>query len=64
LIYSGSFDQHVQHLKSVLQLLAHDQWQVKFFKCSFAQRQIDYLGHVISEQGVATDPRKFAGIEE
>jgi hypothetical protein len=64
LIYSGSFDQHVQHLKSVLQLLAQDQWQVKFFKCSFAQRQIDYLGHVISEQGVATDPRKFAGIEE
>jgi hypothetical protein len=64
LIYSGSFDQHVQHLKSVLQLLAQDKWQVKFSKCSFAQRQIDYLGHVISEQGVATDPRKFAAIEE
>jgi hypothetical protein len=38
LIYSGSFDQHVQHLKSVLQLLAQDKWQVKFSKCSFAQR--------------------------
>jgi hypothetical protein len=64
LIYSGSFDQHVQHLKSVLQLLAQDKWQVKISKCSFVQRQIDYLGHVTSEQEVATDPRKITAIEE
>jgi hypothetical protein len=37
---------------------------VKFSKCSFAQRQIEYLGHVISKQGVAIDPRKIAAIEE
>jgi hypothetical protein len=37
---------------------------VKLSKCSFAQRQNDYLGHAISEQGVVTDPRKIAAIEE
>ena len=48
----------------MLQLLAKDQWQVKFSKCSFAQRQVSYLGHVISQQGVATDPKKVSAVQE
>jgi hypothetical protein len=47
----------------VLQLLQQDKWQVKFSKCSFAQRKIDYLGHVISGDGVATNPAKITAIE-
>jgi hypothetical protein len=35
---------------------------VKVSKCSFAQRQIDYLGHVISEHGVSTNPRKIIAV--
>ena len=31
-------------------------------KCKFAQRQIGYLGYIISEEGVATDPNKVAAI--
>jgi len=31
-------------------------------KCAFAQRQISYLGHVISEKGVATDPSKVSAV--
>lgn len=31
-------------------------------KCNFAQQQISYLGHVISEKGVATDPKKVEAI--
>jgi hypothetical protein len=63
LVYSGTLEDHVIHLKQVLQLLAQDKWQVKHSKCSFAQRQVDYLGHVILAQGVATDPQKIAAIE-
>jgi hypothetical protein len=37
LIYNPTLDQHVQHLKQVLQLLAQDSWQVKQSKCSFAK---------------------------
>jgi hypothetical protein len=48
LIYNNSLEDHVFHLKQVLQLLEQDHWQVKLSKCSFAQRQIDYLRHVIS----------------
>jgi hypothetical protein len=35
-----------------------DKWQIKLSKCSVAQQKIAYLGHVISAQGVATDPKK------
>lgn len=31
---------------------------MKLNKCSFAQKQLDYLGHIITDQGVATDPSK------
>jgi len=58
LIYSQSLEEHLVHLRQVLELLRCDQWQVKCSKCVFAQHQLKYLGHVISEQGVATDPDK------
>jgi hypothetical protein len=46
----------------VLELLDADYWKVKMSKCTFAQNQIAYLGHVVSAQGVATDPSKVAAI--
>jgi hypothetical protein len=38
----------------VFQLLQNHQWKVKWSKCSFAKREIAYLGYVISEKGVST----------
>ena len=57
-MYSRSFEEHLSHLRAVFQLLAQDQWQVKLSKCTFAQRQISYLGHIISAEGISTDSRK------
>jgi len=62
LIYSQSLEEHLVHLRQVLELLRRDQWQVKRSKCVFAQRQLKYLGHVISERGVATDPDKVQAV--
>jgi hypothetical protein len=64
LIYSSSYDEHMQHLSAVLDILQKEQWQVKMSKCAFAQRQIAYLGHVISAAGVATDAAKIKSIED
>ena len=50
------------HLRQVLELLRCDRWQVKMSKCLFVQRQLKYLGHVISEEGVATDPDKVQAV--
>jgi len=62
LIYSNSLEEHCQHLQSVLQTLQDNQLYLKYSKCSFAQPQLEYLGHIISSQGVATDPSKTASM--
>ena len=62
LVYSASLEDHTIHLQSVLELLRRDQWQVKRSKCSFAQRQLSYLGHTISQHGVATETPKMKNI--
>lgn len=64
LIYSSTFEEHLQHLQQVFELLTQDQWLVKLSKCSFAQESISYLGHVISAQGVGTDPTKVEAIHK
>jgi hypothetical protein len=60
LVYSASYEDHLQHLHQVFQLIEKDQWKIKFFKCSFARNQIAYLGHLISKGGVATDSEKVS----
>jgi hypothetical protein len=62
LMYSAILEEHLEHLRQVFTLLAQDQWHIKLSKCKFAQTEISYLGHVISAQGVATDPSKVVDI--
>jgi hypothetical protein len=62
LIYSATFDDHLKHLQQVLEPLAADQWKVKLSKCTFAQNQVAYLGHVISKDGVATNLERISAI--
>lgn len=62
LIYSSTFEEHLLHLSQVLELLAKDNWIVKLSKCSFAQQSITYLGHIISAEGISTDPAKVEAI--
>lgn len=42
----------------VLQVLRDHKLFANMSKCSFAVQKVEYLGHVISEKGVATDPQK------
>lgn len=63
LVFSFSFEDHLIHLRLVLKMLSEHQWRVKLSKCAFAQRQVGYLGHIISEQGVSTDPDKISAIQ-
>lgn len=52
LVYSATLEEHLAHLRFVFELLSRDQWKLKLSKCSFAQTEIFYLGHVISAAGV------------
>lgn len=63
LIYSKNIEDHKKHLKLVFDLLRQHQFKVRMSKCSFAKQQLNYLGHVISSEGVATYPKKIADVE-
>jgi hypothetical protein len=64
LIYSKSEEEHEHHLRMVLQVLMEHQLYAKLSKCSFYQKQIHYLGHIISKYGITMDPEKVESIRE
>jgi len=53
-------DSHLQHLELVLQTMRKHQLYLKESKCTFARDSLEYLGHIISSTGVATDPSKIS----
>lgn len=59
LIYSKSFDDHLHHSELTLATLRANQLYAKMSKCQFGQDNIVYMGHIISHEGVATDPSKI-----
>jgi hypothetical protein len=59
LIYSPSLEEHTIHLQQVFEILQERQFFVKFSKCEFAKQSLEYLGHVITVEGVATEPSKI-----
>jgi hypothetical protein len=62
LVYSPTLDTHVNHLRAVFTLLQQNQLYVKSSKCSFAKQELEYLGHVIGKNGVATDQSKVTAV--
>lgn len=62
LIYSNSLSDHVTHVDMVLQILRQHHLSAKPSKCVFGQQQVEYLGYIISNLGVATDPNKVHAI--
>lgn len=63
LVYSRTLQEHIQHLTVVLEVLRSNQLYAKWSKCSFAQDHMEYLGHIISQEGVAIDPEKTYAME-
>ncbi|CAF2152780.1 unnamed protein product [Rotaria magnacalcarata] len=57
-IYSRSFDDHLNHVTQILSILLNYNFQLNPSKCNLFQHQIDYLSHTISEYAEAN---KFLG---
>lgn len=63
-VFSPDFDNHVRYLEEVFWRLRQHGLKLEPRKCHLFQREVTYLGHVISEQGVATDPAKTAAVRD
>ena len=64
LVYSKNMEEHQQHLWQVLDKLREHKLYAKMKKCSFGQKEIDFLGHHVTQHGIQTDPQKIQAIRD
>nr|GFA94085.1 putative reverse transcriptase domain-containing protein [Tanacetum cinerariifolium] len=64
LIYSKDKKEHEEHLKAILELLKKEELYAKFSKCEFWILKVQFLGHVIDNQGIHVDPAKIESVKD
>ena len=64
IIFSRTVKEHIERLDLVLRKLKGAGLKLKPKKCHLFQKQVVYLGHLVSEQGVSTDPSKIEVMEK
>ncbi|KAE8655617.1 hypothetical protein F3Y22_tig00117021pilonHSYRG00031 [Hibiscus syriacus] len=62
LVYSRNWQDHLDHVRLVLQRLQENGFVAKHNKCTFGQTTVEYLGHIVSKEGLAVDPAKVEAI--
>ena len=62
LVYSRDESEHEQHLKIVLQTLKEKKLYAKLSKCDFWLKEISFLGHFVSAEGIRVDPAKIEAV--
>ena len=64
IVFSTTFEEYLQRLATVLQRLQAANLKLKPAKCHFAQSKVEYLGHVISSNGIQADPKKTTALSD
>ena len=64
LVYSETWEEHLKHIRKVLEILRKQKLYAKLSKCCFGAQEVDYLGFILRPSGVAIDPHKTRSIEE
>nr|GEX20881.1 putative reverse transcriptase domain-containing protein [Tanacetum cinerariifolium] len=63
LIYSRLEEEHEAHLNTILDLLNEEKLYVKFSKCEFWLKEVQFLGHVVNREGIHVDPSKVESVK-
>ena len=61
-VYSTTFEEHLERLDQVFSCLENAGLKLKIKKCQFAQKRLRVLGHIVSEEGIGPDPDKLASV--
>lgn len=64
LIFSQTFDQQINRIESVFKRLRDNGLKLKPSKCEFLKTSVTYLGHIISKDGIETDPQKIEVVQK
>ena len=63
IIFSTTFEEHLERLQAVFARLQDHNHKLKPVKCKLFRRKVSYLGHVVSEAGIQTDPNRIDAIQ-
>ena len=63
LIYSKTKAEHERHLRLTLQTLQGNRLYAKFSKCEFWLKEVQFLGHIVSDKGILVDPVKVEAVK-
>ena len=64
LIYSKTFEEHIEHLEKIFEKLKEAKLMIKLKKCKFCEPNIEFLGHIVGRDGLKPDPGKVKKIKE
>ena len=62
LIYSPTAEKHAERLRMTLEILRKEKLFAKFSKCEFWLKEVQFLGHVVSNEGIKVDPTNIAAV--
>ncbi|GET66741.1 retroviral-like aspartic protease 1 [Rhizophagus irregularis DAOM 181602=DAOM 197198] len=63
IIYSKNWNEHLQHIKIVLEELRKADMMLKLKKCEWAKKNVEYLGHIVGTDGLKPDNKKIEKIK-
>ena len=63
IIFSRTFEDHLEHVEAVFSRLRDAGLKLKMSKCDFLKREVNYLGHIVSASGIKPDPEKVKAIQ-
>src|SRR6185369_7928272 len=64
IIYSDTFEQHLEHLRVIFDRLEDAGLKLNPDKCSFVRKELEFLGHIVSNKGIRTDPAKIQKVKD
>ena len=64
LIFSQNPEEHLRHIETIFERMRQHGLKLKLKKCAFFREETEYLGFVISKDGVKPDPKKVEAIRD
>ena len=63
ILFSKTIKDHLNRLRSVFHLLRKAGLKIKPSKCIFLQTEVEYLGHILTKEGIKPDPKKQKAVK-
>ena len=62
LMYSPMVEKYAEHLRITFEILRKEKLYTKFSKCEFWLKEVQFMGHMVSNEGIKVDPTKIAAV--